>query len=40
VSARENISPCESIDDFDPYKYQQWYAGVGGVARPVNCHQT
>lgn len=26
-SARDNISPCHDIDDYDPYMYQDWEAG-------------
>ena len=26
-SARDNISPCQNIDDYNPYQYQQWEAG-------------
>jgi solute carrier family 15 (peptide/histidine transporter), member 3/4 len=25
--ARDNISPCRSEDNYNPYKYQGWYAG-------------
>jgi len=40
-SARDNITPCQSIDDFNPYKYQQYLAGVGDVDnQPANCYQT
>lgn len=28
TSARDNISPCHNIDDYDPYIYQRWQAGV------------
>jgi hypothetical protein len=31
VSARNNISPCKNIDDFNPYNYQSWLAGIGDV---------
>lgn len=24
VSARDNITPCQNIDDFNPYNYQDW----------------
>lgn len=24
-SARDNISPCQNIDDYNPYNYQDWY---------------
>lgn len=36
-SARDNISPCADIDDYNPYKYQQWYAG-NDDDEPLNCH--
>jgi hypothetical protein len=26
-SARDNISPCRDIYNYDPNKYQKWYAG-------------
>ena len=26
-SARDNISPCHSLDDYNPYEYQQWKGG-------------
>ena len=26
-NARDHISACQSIDDYNPYEYQQWYAG-------------
>ncbi len=25
--ALDNISPCRSEDNYNPHKYQQWYAG-------------
>lgn len=25
--ARDNITPCKNIDDYDPYEYQKWKAG-------------
>jgi peptide/histidine transporter 3/4 len=37
-SARDNISPCRNIDDYDPYQYQQWYHG-DDVDKPQNCNQ-
>jgi hypothetical protein len=40
-SARNNISPCRNIDDFNPYNYQDYLAGTNGVdEKPNNCHQT
>eukprot|EP01040_Poterioochromonas_malhamensis_P014576 gene14576-16151_t len=40
-SARDNITPCQSIDDFNPYRYQDYLAGVNDVdSQPANCHQT
>ncbi len=38
-SARDNISPCRNIDDYDPYQYQKWYAG-DDVDKPAQCSQT
>lgn len=25
--AKDNISPCQDIDNYSPYEYQKWYAG-------------
>lgn len=36
-SARDNISPCRDIDNFDPYKYQSWLAGDEDD-EPSNCY--
>ena len=33
VSARDNISPCQDVDDYNPYQYQQWEAGEVRVGR-------
>lgn len=38
-SARDNISPCRNLDDYNPYQYQQWYAG-DDVDKPADCSQT
>ena len=27
LSARDNITPCQSIDDYNPYQYQNWQSG-------------
>lgn len=37
-SARNNISPCRNIDNYNPYKYQDWYAGTEDD-KPTNCWQ-
>lgn len=37
-SARDNISPCRNIDNYNPYKYQEWYAGTE-EDKPSNCWQ-
>lgn len=37
-AARDNISPCRDIDNYDPYKYQSWVAG-NEDDEPANCHQ-
>lgn len=37
--AKDNISPCQDIYNFDPYKYQKWYAGDEDD-EPANCHKT
>ena len=26
-SARDNITPCQSIDDYNPHQYQNWQSG-------------
>lgn len=39
VNARDNITPCKNINNYDPYQYQQWYAGSSST-KPSNCHQT
>ena len=26
-AARDNISPCQNLDDYNPFQYQQWDAG-------------
>jgi hypothetical protein len=39
VAARNNISPCRSVDDYNPYQYQQWYNGQD-VDKPAYCSQT
>lgn len=38
-AARDNISPCRDIDNYDPYKYQSWLAGEEDD-EPANCSQT
>lgn len=38
-SARDNITPCQSLDDYNPYQYQDWYAGVDDTDKPAHCHQ-
>lgn len=40
TSARDNISPCQNIDNFDPYMYQQWEAGIDDASQPLYCSQT
>jgi dipeptide/tripeptide permease len=37
-AARDNISPCRDIDNYDPYKYQSWFAGTEDD-EPANCSQ-
>lgn len=39
ASARNNITPCQSIDDYDPNVYQEWYAGINDAAQPLYCSQ-
>ena len=38
-SARNNCSPCQDIDDYNPYAYQNWASG-GGDDEPAYCSQT
>jgi len=38
-SARNNISPCQDIDDYNPNQYQQWWQG-DDVDQPLYCSQT
>lgn len=40
VNARNNITPCQSIDNFNPYNYQLWFAGDADVSQPAYCSQT
>jgi hypothetical protein len=37
-SAQDNITPCQNIDDYNPYNYQEWYQG-GDVDEPMYCSQ-
>mmetsp|Transcript_14339 Transcript_14339/g.21483 ORF Transcript_14339/g.21483 Transcript_14339/m.21483 type:complete len:625 (-) Transcript_14339:227-2101(-) len=36
-SARDNISPCRDIYNYNPHKYQAWYDGDEDD-KPTNCH--
>lgn len=38
VSARANITPCQSIDDYNPVQYQAFMDGEEDV-KPLYCHQ-
>lgn len=38
-SAKDNISPCQDIDDYNPYQYQKWEAGKGDEEEPMYCHK-
>lgn len=38
-SAKDHISPCRNIDDYDPYRYQKWEAGDEDV-EPMYCEKT
>lgn len=40
TNARNNISPCQNIDNFDPNMYQQWVAGIDDATQPLYCSQT
>eukprot|EP01034_Spumella_vulgaris_P024018 gene24018-30306_t len=35
-ATRDNVSPCRNIDNYNPYKYQEWYAGTNDD-KPANC---
>lgn len=39
VNARDNISSCKDINNYNPYQYQKWYADSNEM-QPVNCYQT
>ena len=39
-SARDNITPCQNIDDYNPYDYQKWLAGIDDTSEPLYCYQT
>lgn len=37
----DNITPCQSLDDYNPYAYQAWAAGVEDYdSKPLHCQQT
>lgn len=38
-AARDNISPCKNIDNYNPFEYQDWVAGDTDT-KPLNCWQT
>eukprot|EP00981_Chlorochromonas_danica_P006086 scaffold1282_cov195-Ochromonas_danica.AAC.5 len=41
TSARDNITPCQSIDDFNPYNYQSWSSNsTSGIHKPTKCWHT
>lgn len=40
VSARDNITPCQNIDDYNPQQYQDWLANIDDADEPAYCHQT
>jgi len=40
-SAIENITPCQNIDDYNPYQFQSYQARLAGVSSaPAYCSQT
>lgn len=40
-TAVSNISPCQDVGNFDPYRYQQWQAAIlPSDAQPLHCTQT
>lgn len=40
VAARDNITPCQNIDDYNPYLYQKWWSSIDGASKPTYCRQT
>lgn len=36
--ARDNISPCRNIDNYNPHEFQKWYAGDSDT-EPTDCHK-
>eukprot|EP00597_Dinobryon_sp_UTEXLB2267_P005647 CAMPEP_0170080918 /NCGR_PEP_ID=MMETSP0019_2-20121128/16920_1 /TAXON_ID=98059 /ORGANISM="Dinobryon sp., Strain UTEXLB2267" /LENGTH=662 /DNA_ID=CAMNT_0010295097 /DNA_START=50 /DNA_END=2038 /DNA_ORIENTATION=- len=39
VNARNNITPCQNIDDFNPYNFQSWYQDPSSTDQPAYCSQ-
>ena len=43
INARNNITPCRDIYDYNPYDYMQWYNNSGNSIennkKPLYCHQ-
>lgn len=39
TSARNNISPCQNLDNYNPYLYSDWFAGLT-TTKPQNCGQS
>lgn len=41
IYARNNISPCRDIYDYNPYEYVQWYNNTDHSVenKPLNCYQ-
>lgn len=40
TSARDNISPCQNIDDYDPTLFQLYWQGDPDTDQPAFCSQT
>ena len=35
-----NVSPCQSVDDYNPNVYQLWYSSPNDYEKPSSCSQT
>jgi solute carrier family 15 (peptide/histidine transporter), member 3/4 len=38
--AQSHITACKQIDDFNPFKFQDWYAHASGASKPAYCSQS
>jgi hypothetical protein len=39
VRARENVSPCQVLDDYNPEIFYDWYSGES-TDKPLHCQQS